>query len=234
MTQIMKQNLDAAGNIIYPAWLVEITPGAAEAYEAVLKAQEEAAVKNRRIAELIRLKNEMTYWASPGDRQRKPSVRQEDLDKVLVELADLQRGGGSRGPNARKAYDDLMQGRSGALDPAARRRAAASFAVARQEEAERLKADLLRVLTERDEAFVAAGKPGFHWSRRGGEGPNLTISQVERGLSLWVDGFDTAAAGKAADGEKVMTEAEIDAADQEEADRINRRTAAASRSRRGI
>lgn len=232
MTQIMKQNRDAAGNVIYPAWLVELTPGAAEAYEAVLKAQEEAALKSKRIADLTRQKNHMTYWASPGDRQRKPSVRQEDLDKVLVELADLQRASRSAGPDARKAYDDLMQGRSGALDPAARRRAAASFAIGRQEEAERLKSDLLRVLTERDEAFVAAGKPGFHWSRRSGEGPNLIISQVERGLALWVDGFDTAAAGRAADGEKVMTEAEIDAADQEEADRINRRTASAARTRR--
>lgn len=229
MTQIMKRNLDAAGNIIYPAWLVELTPGAAEAYEAVLKAGEEATARSKRINELIRQKSEMTYWASPGDRQRKPSVRQEDLDKVLVELADLQRRNGSRGPNARKAYDDLMQGRSGALDPAARRRTAASFAVARQEEAERLNADLLRVLTERDEAFVAAGQPGFHWSRRGGEGPNQIINQVERGLSLWVDGFDTAAPRKAANGEKVMTEAEIDAADQEEADRINKRVAARAR-----
>lgn len=232
MTQIMKQNRDAAGNTIYPAWLVELTPGAHEAYEAVQQAQEEARIIKRRTVELIRQKNEMTYWASPGDRQRKPSVRQEDLDKVLVELADLQGSRGSRWANARKAYDDLMQGRSGALDPAARRRAAASFAVARQEEAERLKADLLRVLTERDEAFVAAGKPGFHWSRRGGEGPNLIISQIERGLSLRVDGFDTAAAQRAANGEKVMTEAEIDAADKEEADRINRRSAAAARARR--
>lgn len=175
----------------------------------------------------------MTYWAAPGDRQRKPSVPQAELDGVVMEIADMQREAdalGRRAAAARQAYDNLMKDGSGA-DPDARRRAAAAYAVARQEEVEKLAADLFRALEDRDAAFRAAGEPGRHWSTAGGEGPNTTVQQVERGLALWAGGFDTHAARRVADGDRVMSQAEMDAADAREAERLNRRAAANSRAR---
>lgn len=218
MTLITQTNLDRAGNVVYPSWRVDLTPGAAEAFKAWQSADEAARAQYSRIPALIRERNELTRWDGNGNRVRKPGVTQAELDSKIIEIDAAEREAlplTRRAGDARATYDRLMNGTSKAVDPSTARRNAAKYALGQHEEIERLSDALLSALRRRDEAYLAAGSPGRFWALAGGMGQGNTEYSVEQGLSVWVGGFDTDAMRRAATGETVPTEQEeLDAARQ--------------------
>lgn len=230
--QVRKMNAYNTGTATYlfatdeaPAWLVSAIPGAAEAREAWLAENAKGREMGRELRQsgkaLVDLRNSRPLTA--------------ELELVERAHADKERAVEAQSTRALAAlqkFDATVYGAK--LSPTAYRELAAAHALAKHTEAAALWEALTAALGERDAAWTAAGSPGKHWVTRSNAlpgGPLGAEAKSETLLAARVASFDVEAVKRAADGDKVLSAAEIHAAERAVAEEAIKASAVAARKR---
>lgn len=220
----------------HPQILVDTTPGATKAQEAL----------NTEIAERVRLNSEhrsiSNRMVAASTRQngalvKKPEIATADYDALTAANVDMNRmitAQDRRVDAAHKHLDELIH----SLSPEERKtrtRKIAAHTLTAHARAIQLWEELQSVLSERDTAYSAIGRPGQDWKKAHGAVPNRFdggVTDVSNIMEARVGHFDIETLSILAAGETVPTEAEKHAAAQAHAAKTAAETALAIRKRR--
>ncbi|MBT2531625.1 hypothetical protein J7E83_05715 [Arthrobacter sp. ISL-48] len=203
-----------------PAWLVASVPGAAEAREAWLAANERgreltrakrATEKAAPATKLTKIQNGVGVTAGPAHGVT--YAEWESGQFAIREAENAVAAQARRSLAALKKYDGAVYGNTLTADEL--RQCAAEHALKKHEEAVVAWEALKAILGERDAARNAAGRPGAHWATRSKAvtGELGSEAKSERILDARIESFDVEAVRLASTGEKVMSAAEILAAE---------------------
>lgn len=209
-----------------PAWLISAVEGAAEA-----KAEWEA--ENAKGRTLNRERRQLDDALLK--LRRDPDVLASELEaaerahRAKERAVDAQ---ARRSLAALKRFDATVHGDN--VNPEEHRKLAAAHALKKHAEAAAAWEVVKAALAERDQARVAAGNPGRHWTDRANVGvtsPLGSAAKSERILDARIEAFDVDSVKRAANGEKVKSDAELAAEAKAMAKEAIKASAAAARKR---
>lgn len=212
MTVLIKKT-DARGNEIYPAWLIALTPGAAEA-KAAWEAEKSKKIPelNAALQRAIKAAAGLGYWQGTGPADafytKKPEVSAATFDEAATAKREAEAAvnvESRRVAALHKRFQDLMRG--GVGDPVERRRQIANFTLAKNKEVATAWDTLEQAMDAREEAYNALGAPGRSWDNTGNvTDPRQKLDLMKRVMTAFIDGFDTFSVDLVQDGQKVEHE----------------------------
>lgn len=220
----------------HPQILVDSTPGAPEIQET-LNAETTALIRLNTESRTISSRLMAASNRQDGTLVKKPEIPTADYDALTAANADMNRRISAqhrRIDAAHKHLDELIH----SLSPEERKTRSSKIAahtLAKHTQAVRLWEDLQQVLTDRDAAYDAIGRPGQDWKSARGAVPNRFdggITDVKHIMEARVGRFDVETLSILASGETVPTTAEKNAAAQAHAAKTAAETAQALRNRR--
>ncbi|WP_159619873.1 hypothetical protein [Arthrobacter zhaoguopingii] len=192
-------------NTDYPQWLLDATPGAAEAVADIDSTTSAVAEAAREMSAARRVSSPLGHWigSGPADRQyvKKDDVATEDYEAAMRRTreaeAAYQRADKAR-ERATKRLTELMRA-SSAED---RRKLAARQALIQHEVVRAAWTLLQTAMVDRDRAVHYAGAPGAPWDVQV-LNPRSKRTETEQFMGAYIDRLDRRALELVADGEDV-------------------------------